>query len=94
MEEKNIMQVQVQGTVWGTHIGVGRARHGAGWLQQLRIRWAIRRTVRQEARLTTVRAGWDATRETLKPQCVEAAADMAAEQGALSTPTRLYGLTL
>ena len=94
IEEKKIMPVQGQGTVWGTHIGAGRARHGTGWLQQLRTWWAIRRTVRQDARLTTVRAGWDATRETLKPQRVEAAADMAVEQGALSTATRLYGLTL
>ena len=87
------MQTHGQGTVWGTHIGVGRARHGAGWLQQLRTWWATHRSVRQDAKLATARACWDATRETLKPQRVEAAAEMAAEQGALPTATMLYGLT-
>jgi hypothetical protein len=88
------MRAHGQTTVWGTHIGVGRARGGAGWYQQLREWWAAHKAARQQARLSALSGCWDAEREALKPLRAEAAPEMAAAQGALSMATMLYGLTL
>ncbi len=81
-------------TVWGSHIGAGRASHGGGWYQQLRDWWQAHKTARQQVRHTALNACWDAERETVRPLRAEAAPDMVAAQGAFSVATQLYGLTL
>jgi hypothetical protein len=89
-----IMRSHGQATVWGTHIGVGRARDGAGWYQQLKEWWAARASVRQQAKCAALNACWDAKREVFKPLRAEATPEMAAAQGALSMATMFSGLTL
>jgi hypothetical protein len=79
-------------TVWGTHAGVSRTKHGKGWYQQLRDWCMARRTLRQQARLAGLNRRWDAQREGVKPLRADAAAEMVAAQGAYSTATSVYGL--
>jgi hypothetical protein len=88
------MQAHGQTTVWGSHINVGRARHNAGRLQQLREWWVAYTANRRHPKLAALSGCWDAKREVLKPLRAEAAPEMAAAQGALSMATRLYSLTL
>ncbi|MGH8063674.1 MAG: hypothetical protein ACRERE_00250 [Candidatus Entotheonellia bacterium] len=88
------MQAHGHTTVWGSHISVGRARHTAGRLQQLRAWWAAYTARRRHAKLAALNGCWDAKREVLQPLRAEAAPEMAAAQGALSMATQLYGLTL
>jgi hypothetical protein len=88
------MQAHGQTTVWGSHVHVGRARHNAGRLQQLREWWAAYTASRRHAKLAALSGCWDAKREVLKPLRAEAATEMAAAQGALSMATQLYGHTL
>jgi hypothetical protein len=77
-------------TVWGAHIDVARPRPRAGWRQQLKAWWAARR----QANMAALEAAWDARREAVKPRRADAAPEMAVMQGALSTATLLYGLSL
>jgi hypothetical protein len=80
-------------TVWGTHVGVGCAGGSASWYQQLREWWAAHASARRQAQLAALHASWDAKREVPKSARAEAAAEMAAMHGALSTVTMLYGLS-
>jgi hypothetical protein len=81
-------------TVWGTHIGIGRARDTKGWYQQLREWWAAHKTVRQEARLAALTARWNARREVVRSLHADAAVDMIAPTHAFSTTTTLCDLAL
>jgi hypothetical protein len=79
-------------TVWGTHIGAGRAIDTKGWYQQLKEWWATQKAARHEARLATLNARWNARRETVRLQHADAAVDMVAPAHAFSTTTALCDL--
>jgi hypothetical protein len=81
-------------TVWGTHIGVGRATDGQGWYQQVTAWWAAHKAARQEAKRATLRARWDARREAVRPLHTDAAVDMVAATHACSTATALCDLSV
>jgi hypothetical protein len=68
-------------TVWGTHIGVGRATDTKGWYAPFKA-WL---TARHSARLATHSAQWDARREAVRSFRADAAIDMVAPAHAYST---------
>jgi hypothetical protein len=79
-------------TVWGTHIGVGRAAGSKGWYQQLKEWWVAHQAARHDAKLATLRARWDARREAVHPLRANAVIDLVASTHALSTTTALCDL--
>jgi hypothetical protein len=81
-------------TVWGTPIGVSRTRDAKGWYQQLTAWWAAHKAARQEAKLASLRAHWDARREAVRPAHADAAIDMVASTHAFLTTTALCDLSL
>jgi hypothetical protein len=81
-------------TVWGTHIGVGRATDGKGWFQQVKEWWAAHKAARQEAKLATLRARWDARHEAVRPIHADAAIDLVAPAYAGSTIIALSSLSV
>ena len=83
------MHVHGHTTVWGTHIGVGRATDRKGWYQQLTEWWAAHKAVRHDATLATLSARWDTRREVVRPLRADAAIDMVASKHACSTTTAL-----
>jgi hypothetical protein len=81
-------------TVWGTHIGVVRARDVKGWYHDLKDWWVAHKTARHEARLATLKARWNARREVVHPLHADAALDLVASTHAVSTTTALCDLAL
>jgi hypothetical protein len=80
-------------TVWGTHIGIDRARDTKSWYQQLRDWWTAHKAARQQAHLEALHRCWDARREAVTPYRAEAAPEMAAAHHAIAVATMLYGLS-
>jgi hypothetical protein len=91
-EEEMGLSSHGQATVWGTTVGLDRAREGAGWCQQLRRWWGARREAHRRATLAALNRCWDPQRETVRPLRAEAALEMAAAHTGLSVATMLYGL--
>jgi hypothetical protein len=89
-----IMQAHGQTPVWGTPIGVGRARDTKSWYQQLRDRWAAHKAACQRANLDALHRCWDAKREAVAPHRAEAAPEMAAAHRTRSVTTIVYGLAV
>ena len=56
LKKETDMRSHGQATVWGTHIGVGRARSGAGWYRQLRQWWDAHKAAREQAMLRALDA--------------------------------------
>jgi hypothetical protein len=71
--------------VWGTPIGIGRARDTKSWYQQIMEWWAAYKVERHDNKLATLTAYWDATREAVRPLHADPAADMVAATHACST---------
>jgi hypothetical protein len=88
------MHINGHTTVWGTHIGIGRVTDSKGWYQQLTEWWAAHKAVRQEAKLASLRARWDARCEAVRPLHADAAIGMVAATHAFSTTTALCDLTM
>ena len=80
-------------TVWGTPLGLGRAREAKSWYQQLRDWWTAHTAARQQASLEARLRCWDAQREAVTPHRAEAAPEIAAAHHAISVATMLYGLS-
>ena len=91
-EEEMGLPSHGQATVWGTPVGLDRAREGVGWRQQLRQCWGARREAHRRATLAALNRCWDPQRETFRPPRAAAALEMAAAQAGLSVATMLYGL--
>jgi hypothetical protein len=87
-----IMRAYGHASVWRTHIGVGRSIDGKGWYQQLTEWWVAHKEARQEAKLASLSACWDARREAVRPLHADAAIDMVASTHAFSTTTALCNL--
>jgi hypothetical protein len=79
-------------TVWGTHIGVGRATDTKGWYQQLKEWWADHKTARREANHAALKARWDAKREAVLLHRADTAVDMLAQTHAFSASIALCDL--
>ena len=87
------MRAHAQATIWGTHMGVGRASDAQGWFQPLREWWAAHTAARRQTRLAALSARWDAQHEAVRAPRADAASAMAAAHAALSVATLRYGLS-
>jgi hypothetical protein len=80
-------------TVWGTPIGIARARDTKSWYHQLRDWWTAHKAARHQDSLNALHRCWDAKREAVTSARAEAAPEMAAAHHAISVVTMLYGLS-
>ena len=85
------MRAQSHTGVWGTH-PVSGANEAPGWSQKLHTWWVAHHIARQQTGRTSLHTAWDAQREVCAPLRADAACDMAAVQGHVSTATQVYGL--
>jgi hypothetical protein len=91
-KKETTMHANGHTTVWGTHIGVARARDTKSWYRQLRDWWTAHTAARRAAKLATLSACWDVSREAVRPLHADAALDMVASTHACSTTTALCDL--
>jgi hypothetical protein len=87
--QESSMHTHGHTTVWGTHLGTGRARETKSWYQQIRDRWTAYNAARHDVKHATLQARWDAGREAVRPLHADAAIDMLASAHAGSTTTAL-----
>jgi hypothetical protein len=80
-------------TVWGTHIGIGRARDTKSWYQRLRDWRTVHNAARRQANLEALHRCWDAKREAVISQRAEAAPEMAAAHHGIAVATMFYALS-
>jgi hypothetical protein len=88
------MHANGHSTVWGTPIGVSRARDTKRWYQLLKTWWAEHRAARRAAHLVALSTGWDARREVVRPFHADAAIDVVASTHACSTIAALCNLSV
>ena len=81
-------------TIWGTHVGIGRAHDVKGWYHELKDWWVAHKAARHEARLATLKTCWNARREAVRPLRADAALDLVASTHAFSTTTAFCDLAL
>ena len=87
------MRAHGHASVWRTHIGVGLARDAKGWYQQLGDWWTAHKAARRDAKLASLRARWDSSREVVRPLRAEAAPEMITTPRARSVAAMLYALS-
>jgi hypothetical protein len=73
-------------------MGTGCASDAKRWYQPLKTWWVAHRAARHDAKLATLRARWDATRETVRRIHADAAVDMIAPAHACAITTALCDL--
>jgi hypothetical protein len=73
-------------------VGIGRVRDAKSWYQQMKQWRAAHMAARHGAKLATLKARWDVTREAVHPFNADAALDMVASTHACSTTTALCDL--
>jgi hypothetical protein len=81
-------------TVWGTHIGIGRASETRSWYQQLRDWWTAHKATRQQTSRDALHRCWDAKREGVRTVHAEAAIDLVAAAHAGATIIALSSLSV
>ena len=91
--KESTMHTNGHTTVWGTPIGIGRARATRSWYQQLHDWWTAHKAARRQANLDALHRCWDARREAVISQPAEAAPEMAAAHHGIAVATMLYGLS-
>ena len=88
------MRAHGHASVWRMHVGLGRTRVTKSWYEQIRDRWTAYKATRRDAKLATLRARWDASREAVRPLHADAAIDMVASTHAFPTTTALCNLAV
>jgi len=86
------MRAQGHTTVWGTHVGVGRAREHPGVFERLRAWRSSRRLAKRQLALARWEARWDPEREKFRLPSTESALEHVARKAGLSLSMALYNL--
>jgi hypothetical protein len=82
--------MRAHGHTWDSRIVIGTPARELTWLQRLSQRLAVYRAQRQQALLSTQKAGWDARRELVRTSPTASALECAAAQGGPALSMTLY----